>query len=256
MKNFQASLVRCIDRYGGRSLRAFSIGILVFHLGTAKAQLVVPAGAVFQVPTDASLNLGCTPLQVQGSLLLGTGQIALARDVTIGTTGTLSAGAGTLTVGGNWSNNGAFMAGSGTVRFVDTCNASPISFAGTTVFNNLILSSTNGGAFTFPAGGSVTVNGTLTLLGAAGNPVRIIAPAGQAGSTVISLGPNAQVVSTNASVSPNIQIGGANVIANLPENIRSIPTLSEWGMLLLGLIFVGLAHKSLPVTSRATSRNA
>lgn len=217
--------------------------LMVLCVGTTYAQLVVPAGGSFSVPAAGFLNLACTALDVQGTLTLGNGQIAQANNVTIGTAGSFDAGSGTLTTGGNWANNGTFLPGTSTVSFVDGCGSASAQISGNTTFNNLTLISSTGRSFVFPAGSSITVNGTLTIQGTPGNPVQIIAPGGQAGTSVIRLGPNAQVVQSNATIAPNVQIGNALPAA---ANTQSVPTLSEWGIALLALLLVGIAARHLP----------
>lgn len=235
-------------RPGTTAVRRFIVGwLLVLGLGSAQAQLVVPVGGTVTVPPAGTVDLACTALDVQGSLSYSSGQINLANNVTIG--GTVNAGTGHLTVGGNWVNNGTFTAGTGTVSFVDGCNLTPAQISGTTVFNNLTLASTTGRSFIFPAGSSITVNGTLTLQGSPGNPVQIIAPGGQAGTSVIQLGPNAQVVRNHANVAGNVQIGNPP-----PASVQAIPTLGEWAMLLLGLLVTGLAVQRLPQRQRRPTR--
>nr|WP_319998671.1 HYR domain-containing protein [uncultured Draconibacterium sp.] len=63
---------------------------------------------------------------------------AVANDITIESGGTLNGGASTLQVYGNWTNNGTFTAGTGTVEFAGSTDAM-ISGSSATAFNNFIL---------------------------------------------------------------------------------------------------------------------
>lgn len=108
-------------------------------------------------------------------------------------------------------------------------NTSQLS--GTMVFQNLTLSSTTGRTFVIPVGSNITVLGTLTLQGAPGQSIQLVSSGG--GTAVINLGAGATVSRSFTTVAGNVQIGAAQVAA-------SIPTLSEYGIMLLVLI-LGLA---------------
>lgn len=208
--------------------------ILTMTLSSAAlAQVNVPLGGSIDVPPGGSMNLACTALTVQGTLNVNSGQVSNTGDVSIAATGTVNGGQGTVSVSGNWSNTGTFVPGTGTVVFTDGCAVGPLQITGTTIFNNLTLTSTNGRTFVIPAGSNITVNGTLTLLGAAGQPISLISSSGQ--TAVINLGPQAQVIRNFTSVNGNVQIGALTVAA------PGIPTLSEYGLIILSLLMAGMA---------------
>ena len=196
----------------------------------AFAQVIVPTGGTINVPAGGSMNLGCTALNVLGTFNLNSGQVSNTGDVTIAATGTLNGGQGTLSVSGNWSNSGTFIPGTGTVIFTDGCFLGPLQITGTTVFNNLTLTSGNGRTFVIPAGANITVNGTLTLQGTSGQPISLVSSSGQL--AIINLGPSAQVIRNFANVSGNVQIGAA-------PSVQGIPTLSDFGLILLALLMAG-----------------
>lgn len=178
------------------------------------------------------MSLGCTALNVQGSFNLNSGQASNIGGVNIGAGGNLDGGQGTLSVSGNWNNSGTFVPGTGSVIFTDGCAAGPIQFTGTTLFNNLTLSSSTGRRFIFPAGKLVTITGTLTLQGTSGQPITLLTAGSQ---TTLVMAPGSHLVSNNATgfyVDPN-----GNVIIGPP----SIPTLSEYGLMLLSLLMAGSA---------------
>lgn len=198
----------------------------------ALAQVNVPVGGIINVPAGGSMNLGCTALTVQGTFNVNSGQVSSTGDVSIAATGTVNGGQGTVSVSGNWSNVGTFDPGTGTVVFTDGCAVGPLQITGTTVFNNLTLTSTNGRSFVMPAGSNITVNGVLTLQGTAGQPIALVSSSGQ--TAIINLGPQAQVIRNFANVNGNVQIGAI-------ATAQSIPTLSEYGLIVLSLLMAGTA---------------
>jgi hypothetical protein len=200
--------------------------------GASLAQVNVPTGGVVNVPAG-SMNLACAGLNVQGTYNVGTGQVQNTGDVGIAATGTVNGGQGTLRVTGNWNNLGNFVAGTSTVLFTDGCAVGPQTLSGNSVFYNLTLSSTNGQTFVLPAGSNITVLGVLTLQGASGNPIQLTSSSGQ--TALITFGPAAQLVNTNANVNGNVQFGNQ-------AQALAIPTLSEYGVLLLSLLMAGTLY--------------
>lgn len=196
---------------------------------TSWAQVSVPAGGNLTVPSGGAMELGCTSLNVSGSFSLNAGQVNGAGGVSIGTGGSVNGGSGTFNVSGNWSNSGSFAPGTGSVVFNDGCASGPIAITGSTVFNNLILGSNNGRTFIVPEGSNITVNGTLTLQGALGQPITLASSG--SGTAVINLGPSAQVVRNHANVNGNVQIGAVTPSGST----TSIPTLGEWALAALAM---------------------
>lgn len=196
---------------------------------SALAQVNVPAGATINVPSGGTMSLGCTALNVQGSFNVNAGQVTNTGDVSIATVGTVNGGQGTMSVSGNWNNSGTFVPGSGSVIFTDGCAPGPLQITGTTVFNNLTLSSSNGRTFVIPAGANITVNGTLTLQGTSGQPLQLVSSSGEL--AIIRLGPSAQVFQNYGNLSSKVQIG----------SVTGIPTLSEYGLIILALLMAGSA---------------
>jgi hypothetical protein len=105
--------------------------------------------------------------------------------VTTDTDGNLTISAGTLdavsgsnypiTVGGNWTNNGTFLAQQGTVTFIP---ASPtVTIAGATTFYNF-TSTSAGKTLDFTSSTTFRINGLLTLTGANGNYINITSTTG------------------------------------------------------------------------------
>ena len=92
---------------------ALSLFVCAF---SAQAQVSVPASSSVQL-SGGTLDLGGTDLQIGGTLGLGSGAIANARNVSTLSGGSLNAGSGSVTLFGNWSGLGSFAAGSGSVNW-------------------------------------------------------------------------------------------------------------------------------------------
>lgn len=125
--------------------------------------------------------------------ITSTSDITVLDDLTIGATGSLTAGTGTLSVAGDWTNNNAFIHGSGTVEFNGTglqnitsggsdwynltqTNASVAGVSFLDAFTTGTLTNTTGNStMTFNAGSTYNITGTggLTLTGTAGNLVTL-----------------------------------------------------------------------------------
>ena len=89
--------------------------LLLPALAWAQTGLYVPAGGSYDVG-DGTVDLANQNIYVAGDLLVGSGQIA-AQDILIVQGGRVVAGTGSIRLTRNWTNRGAFEAGSSTVYF-------------------------------------------------------------------------------------------------------------------------------------------
>ncbi len=198
----------------------------------AAAQWVVPPGGSMDVTTGGDVDLGCIGLDVQGALNFNGGTLSVDTDVNFGAGATVTGTSGTISVGGNITAGGSVDTGNNSVVLRDGCDpGNSTQISGNFVFQNLTLTSTTGRTFVIPAGVSITVLGTLTLQGVPGQNIQLLSSGG--GMAVITLGPSATVTRNNATVNGGVQIGAA-------PSTTSIPTLSEYGLMLLALL-IGFA---------------
>lgn len=142
-------------------------------VGSARADFVVPTGGSASL-NGGSMDLGCTDVIVGGAFDLGGGSLTNVRNVVVQSGGLLTAGAGSITLAGDWTNQGTFNAGAGSVNFVDAplCAASS-TISGSTTFNQLSLVTALGKLYRFAAGSVQHVLGSLTMTGTPANPLRI-----------------------------------------------------------------------------------
>lgn len=234
-------LSRLAPRCVARALAAAAV--LVCAVG--HADIVVPTGATVNASASA-IDLGCTDLIVGGSFNLGTGSLTNVRDVLIQAGGTVSATTGTISLARNWSNQGSFVAGTGTVAFVDNPGCATASaISGSTTFNNLTLTSISGRTITFAPGATQSVLNTLTVTGTASLPIQLVS--GSTAPAFINLSGPGQVignvgVNNVAATGQWLAIGQTNrnpsgIAQNWFGDGPIIPTLSEFALLLLaGLV--------------------
>jgi hypothetical protein len=112
--------------------------------GTASTSSAVTVGGALTLSASTS-----------GILSLGA-SLGVTGDVTINSGATLKANSYGISVGGNWSNSGAFTAGTSTV----TLNGTGSQTISTTTFNNLTINKSSG---TASSSGNLTLSGNLAV---------------------------------------------------------------------------------------------
>ncbi|MBN9429766.1 MAG: IPTL-CTERM sorting domain-containing protein [Burkholderiales bacterium] len=198
--------------------------------GPAAAQsFVIASGTSMDLPSGGSIDLGCIELDVQGELNLNAGQFSTSSNAAIASSGVLNGGQGTLRVGGHLSNSGTFNAQLGSVVMGDGCVGTASQISGSFVFQNLSLTSSTARTFLLPAGGQITVLGTLTIQGAPGQNVQLMSADG--GTAVIQLGPQAKVVTSFADVLASVRID-----ALASGNTHAVPSLGAYALMTLSLL--------------------
>ena len=189
LKNKQLPLVRvhprncdlagafAIKRSALRRLNCLIISAFALLLGCLAP---LPALAAFEVPAGTTVSTGgglfdlaCADLRVAGTVNLDNGQFINVRAVNILAGGVINgSGGGVISVAGNWSNSGSFIAANSTVNFIDNTACAPAAtISGNTSFANVSFASTLGKTYTFVAGSTQTMLGGLTVSGTAAMPI-------------------------------------------------------------------------------------
>ena len=137
----------------------------------ACADLTVPSSSVASVGSGTN-DLACTDVIVSGTLQVNSGQLKNVRSFTINPGGTVDNGSGLIEVGGNWTNSGAFVAGSGTVNFRDLCSFGNAVVMGSTTFYRMSLVTASGKNYVFAVGTTQTINALLEIAGTAPQPIQ------------------------------------------------------------------------------------
>ena len=141
---------------------------LTVNLGLATTVGASTVGATTVRGTSTGAGTVTALLDTTGSnFALTTGAVDLESG------GTLNARASTLTVNGNWTNNGTFTPGTSTVKF-NTANSSYLSGSGTNTFNILqfIPGASIAKSVTFQHGNTFTAS-TFTVTGSGGALVKL-----------------------------------------------------------------------------------
>lgn len=120
----------------------FMLGMLGMHYAHA-GEITIPAGYFLNI-NDGTLNLPEESINNAGTLQVGTGAIKL---------------------GGNWTNTGTFIPGTGDVELIGTTNQ---TISGANTFYNLICTSAGNQLF-FEAGKIQIVTANWTAMGNAGS---------------------------------------------------------------------------------------
>jgi hypothetical protein len=139
--------------------------------GPAKADLVVPAGATTSLGSGV-IDLACTDLVVGGTVQVQSGAVRNVRNVTIQSGGAIHGGSGVIQVGGNWTDNGSFVAGTGEVDFRDLCAVGAASISGNTTFFRASFVSTISKNYVFAVGATQKILSVLQISGTAPNPIQ------------------------------------------------------------------------------------
>jgi hypothetical protein len=139
--------------------------------GQAKADLVVPVGATTSLGSGI-VDLACTDLVVGGTVRVQSGAVRNVRNVTIQSGGAIDGGSGVIQVGGNWTANGSFVAGTGEVDFRDLCGVGAASISGDTTFFRASFVSTTSKNYIFGVGSTQRIFSVLEVSGATPSPIQ------------------------------------------------------------------------------------
>jgi hypothetical protein len=247
-----------------RGVRTASI-VLLLHSALAAADVIVPSNAIVNL-NGSTLDLGCTDLVVAGMLQIGSGQVLNARNVTIQSGGVIVGGSGTIELGGNWSNNGAFLGGTGTVDFLDLCALASATISGSSSFANASFVTATGKNYVFAVGSVQTITGVLEITGTTPQPIQFRSSTpGQVARIMLTPTGTQQIAhvgvtdvwATGQPLAPNLQNegGGGNALGwfGIPVPgagfgagaAARIPTLSNLMLAVLAALLVLVAGPGL-----------
>jgi hypothetical protein len=152
-------------------IAAIAAAVLLTACGTASAQMVVPGSGSWAL-NGGSLDLGGASLQVAGAFSVAAGSVQNTTNVALSSGGVLDAGSGAITLSGDWSSLGTFIAGSSRVNFVDGAQAQS-NVTGNTTFSSLSFVSSIGKAYALQSGSTQTVENLLQILGTTAAGIQI-----------------------------------------------------------------------------------
>jgi hypothetical protein len=220
------------------------------------ANLTVGTGVTVDLGTSF-LDTGEGDLDVAGTLSAGTAGFD-ARHVSIQPGGVLNGGSALMQVCGDWSNSGAFNAGTSTVAFVDGCGVTSSTLTGGNTFHDLSLITATGKQVNFPTGAMFqTVEGTLTLGGAPGNLLKLRSTVEGSLALLDLEAPasgNYVDVKDLFAIDQPITLGAGSVISGNVAGITlaiPIPALGLLGLGALGASLYFSGHRTLSRRARA-----
>ena len=213
-----------LRRMGSRAIPALALLLGALAPLPALADLEVPAGTSVKLG-GGIFDLACGDLRVAGTVNLENGQFINVRAVNILAGGVIDAsGGGVISVAGNWSNSGSFDAATSTVNFVDNAAcASSATVSGNTTFANVSFSSALGKTYTFAAGSTQSMLGSLTVRGTAALPIVLVSSI--PGKYASFNSANAQQIS-NASVDSMAATGNWLAAGQMNRNLNG--NVSRW----------------------------
>jgi hypothetical protein len=237
--------------------------------GQAKADLVVPVGATTSLGSGI-VDLACSDLVVGGTVRVQSGAVRNVRNVTIQSGGAIDGGSGVIQVGGNWTANGSFVAGTGEVDFRDLCGVGAAGISGDTTFFRASFVSTTSKNYIFGVGSTQRILSVLEISGATPSPIqfRSATPGQVASIDLVNSGTQliqhvgvTDVWSTGQCLAPgqSNEGGGGNAKnwficssgGGGGSTPASIPALDAAALLALGAL---LAGSGLWFVRRATAR--
>jgi len=221
---------------------------------------------------DAVVSLGCGDLSVVGQANATSATIASVANVGIAAGGTLAPDAGSIALGGKFSDAGVFVPGTSRIGIVDACGNGSSVVTGATNFYDLIVSTASGKALVLPASLTQGIKHTLVLSGAPGNLLRVTSSsAGQRAFLDVATGA-AQAIAyvdardngaTGAKIAPgtaasyrSLDSGNLfNWFADAATGMGGVvpaPLPGRMGLLLLVLLLAAVAWRPAACSCRTT----
>jgi hypothetical protein len=108
-----------------------------------------------------------------GSLGINSGRLVSARTIAVTSSGSLVGGSGTIGFSGDFSQQGSFSAGTGSVRITDGCGVTTSTITGANSFYDFYAHTATGHILIFPADQTQSIAHSLNLSGEPGALLKI-----------------------------------------------------------------------------------
>jgi len=237
---------------------SFVLACALLFAGLSCADVIVPAGSVASLGPGV-IDLACTDVVVSGTLQVNSGQLKNVRSVTINSGGAIDGGSGLIEVGGNWTNSGTFVGGTGTVNFRDLCSFGNAVIMGSTTFSRVSFVTASGKNYVFAVGSTQTIKSLLQITGTAPQPIQFRSSLpGQVAFIDLLIGGTQQIQhvgvtdvwATGQWLAPSLtnEGGGGNARRwfGVPNDaVVPIPTLDRTAILALAALLAAMGSRFL-----------
>lgn len=241
-----------VRRCARKGIAVWLLSALVFPAAVLAQTVSIEPGASWRIG-DAAMDLDCAVVDVAGALHAQDGRIEGIGD--LGFSGQVTASTAAIEVGGNWSNHGSFLPGTGTVRFVDRCDRAQGLIGGATAFSSLRVESARAKAYRFEAGKTQSIDAVLSLIGATGQYLSIGSTQAGARAQLALVESGGQQIAWASVADMDAPEGSAWLAPGLADDFHSVdagnnhrwfqpaapaqpvsvPTSSAWALVLLAL---------------------
>lgn len=217
----------------------FKISFLTkFLIGMSSvyAAIVIPFDNTVSMPTGATLHEACGNVLVEGNFITQNANITEVNNWTIAPTGQWTAPSTSLTISGDFLNQGKITPNDVSLTISDGCGSTSSTLTGETAFHNLKLETHTGKPFFVGDGTTITVSGLLTLIGTAENPAVL----GSIGGGDIVLLPGAR-----------LDVNNGEILAPLQRRTAQVPVpigggLAYFALVALMLLSMLVFTKTIP----------
>lgn len=227
--------------------KALLLIVLITPALSYAAGVEIPAGATVTL-NGGSLNLDCTDLLIDGDFSLGSGTVSAAADISI-SGGTMDAGSGLVSLAGNWTNNGEFIASSSQVDIVDGCGKSTSIVSGNNVFNAFSTVSAIGKKLQIEAGSEQTFLDSLGLQGVM-DKLLLIRSTSPGNQVFFNLMPMAVQDISYVDVQDNNALAGGLIAPGTPGFSNSIDSGNNYNWFSLAIAIPAIAIPTLSLLAQ------
>ena len=202
--------------------------LLALATESAVASVTIGGGSVVNF-ADGTFDFGCQDLAIAGQASGTAETLRSIVNLIVSSGGGLAPGAGSIWLGGDFTNAGTFMPATSRVNIVDPCGNGTSQVSGATNFYEFAVVSNSGKQLVLPAGVTQTVSHALTFLGVAGKLLNIVSSA-TGTKALLTVSSAATQTIGYVDARDNDASGGATIAPGTPAQYHSVDSgrLINW----------------------------